>query len=272
MPGIRRRIKENKMELIRLENICKSYGYGSFIGKQKKLEVLKNINLTINKGECAGLIGMRGCGKSTLGRIVLNIEKYDSGKIFFCGKELKYMNRTEYSGYRKNVQVVFQNGLTSFNPKWKVEHILREPIVNFLKLQGSEINNKISELLDMVGMRDSDMEKYPHQFSGGQLQRINIARSLATKPSLIVLDEAVSSLDMIIQSSIIDLLKDLKKKNNTSYLFICHDMRLVNSICDTIHFIHDGKLSETVKAKDDIAREYHPEYLKFVDRKHYNSI
>lgn len=258
------------MGLLRLENIHKSYSYGSFLGKQKRLNVLKNINLTINKSECVGLIGMRGCGKSTLGRIVLNIEKYDKGNIFYNGKELNNFSKKEYFNYRKNVQVVFQNGFTSFNPKWKVEKILGEPLVNFTKLDRISIKNKSIELLEMVGLKESDRNKYPHQFSGGQLQRINIARSLASNPALIILDEAVSSLDMIIQSSIIELLKDLQKKHNTSYLFICHDMRLVNSICNIIHFLHGGIISETIKNGENISREYHPEFLKFINKKHYN--
>jgi nickel transport system ATP-binding protein len=258
------------MELLKLENIHKSYPYGSFIGKQKRLNVLKDINFSIDRGECVGLIGMRGCGKSTLGRIALNIEKYDSGKIYFNGKELISLNKKEYFNYRKNVQVVFQNGFTSFNPKWKVEKILSEPLINFTGLDKSSIKRKVVELLEMVGLKESDKDKYPHQFSGGQLQRINIARSIASSPALIVLDEAVSSLDMIIQSSIIDLLKDLKKKHDSSYLFICHDMRLVNMMCDTIHFLHGGAISETIKAEEDCSRKYHPEFLKFIDRKHYH--
>ena len=167
-------------------------------------------------------------------------------------------------GYRRNCQVVFQNSLGSVNPRFTAGQVIAEPLHNFESMERKQAKQKIDDLLEKVGLHPSDADKYPHQFSGGELQRVCIARAIALNPRLIVLDEAVSSLDMVIQSKIIALLKSLQKTMGIAYLFISHDIRVLMKMADTLAVLHEGTVVETVDLKKSENRSYHPALTELV--------
>ena len=216
---------------LQVKDINKSYRK---YGKIEKQQVLKDVNFTIKEGECVGLVGESGSGKSTLSRLILGLEKPDSGRILIEDLNVKKWIK-ENQG---KMSVVFQDYTSSANPNFTVKEIILEP----LKVLGKKENlDKITEdLLDKVGLTIDLLDRYPHELSGGQLQRVCIARSISTKPKFIVLDEAISSLDVSIQAQILELLKDLKDELNITYLFIAHDLQVVTYLCDRIIFLYRG--------------------------------
>ena len=201
-------------DLLIIENISKSFT----VDKNKELKALKNINIRLKKGECIGIVGESGCGKSTLARIIVGIEKKTSGKIIFDDKEIDGISKT------KDIQIIFQNPLSSFNLRMKIIDYMWEPLRNYFKLSKKESIPLIIKSLIDVGLDETALEKYPHEFSGGQLQRITIARAIIIKPKLIVCDEITSALDVSVQKQILELLKKLQKDLALSYLFIGHDL------------------------------------------------
>jgi nickel transport system ATP-binding protein len=231
---------------------------------QNRVDVLKNVNLSIAPGGCLGLIGRSGAGKSTLSRIVLGLERPDRGDVDYDGVSLTKMTREQSRIYRRNCQVVFQNFLGSVNPRFTAGQVIAEPLYNFEAMDREQVRQRIEELLEKVGLHPSDANKYPHQFSGGELQRVCIARAIALSPQLIVLDEAVSSLDMVIQSKIVALLKSLQKTLGIAYLFISHDIRVLLKMADTLAVLHEGTVVETVDLKKNEKRSYHPALTELV--------
>ncbi|MCI9061659.1 ABC transporter ATP-binding protein [Romboutsia sp.] len=212
---------------LQVKDINKSYRK---YGKIEKQQVLKDVNFTIKEGECVGLVGESGSGKSTLSRLILGLEKPDSGSILIEDLNVKKWIK-ENQG---KMSVVFQDYTSSSNPNFTVKEIILEP----LKVLGKKENlDKITEDL---------LDRYPHELSGGQLQRVCIARSISTKPKFIVLDEAISSLDVSIQAQILELLKDLKDELNITYLFIAHDLQVVTYLCDRIIFLYRGEVVENI--------------------------
>ena len=253
------------MELLSLKGIGKAYRQGGVFGSKVRFEVLKDINLSIARGSCLGLIGRSGSGKSTLSRIALCLERPDRGEVRYNGVCVKNMSKKQLRTFRRNCQVVFQNSLGSVNPRFTAGEVVAEPLKNFESLDAKRLNDKIDELLMKVGLQPADAEKYPHQFSGGELQRVCIARAIALNPRLIVLDEAVSSLDMLIQSRIIELLNHLKDTLGVAYLFISHDIRVLLKMADELAVLHDGVIVETVNPVHMEARAYHPVLTGLVD-------
>ncbi|WP_320171044.1 ATP-binding cassette domain-containing protein [Maridesulfovibrio sp.] len=229
------------MPVVELKNISKSYGRGGFFRKRENFSVLKNINLELHAGECLGLVGRSGSGKSTLGRIMLGLESPDSGTVRILGRDVTGMKSLPRE-LRREVQVVFQNAIGSSNPRMTAGQIIAEPLRNFDGLKGSELNDRVAMLLEQVGLSPDDATKLPGRFSGGQLQRVCIARALASSPKVIVLDEAVSSLDMLIQARVLDLLENLRKQYGTAYLFVSHDLRLVKRFCSRSFLMNNGEL------------------------------
>lgn len=229
------------MSLLKLRNICKTYLQGGLFQSKKRHDVLVDVSLSIDEGMCLGLVGESGCGKSTLARIALGLEKPDFGAVDFMGCNL--FEPKALRTVRRNLQVVFQDCFSSVNPRFEAENIIREPLRNFEKLTWRQEQNRAIELLETVGLKPEDAKKYPHQFSGGELQRVCIARAIALKPKLIILDEAVSNLDMLIQSQILELLKDLQNEFKMAYLFISHDVRMINRICDALAVMHNGRIA-----------------------------
>lgn len=252
------------MTLLSLKGIGKSYHRGSMWGSQNRVEVLKNVNLSIAPGACLGLIGRSGAGKSTLSRIVMGLERPDTGEVDYDGIALTKMTREQSRIYRRNCQVVFQNSLGSVNPRFTAGQVIAEPLHNFESMDRKQVKQRIEDLLEKVGLHPSDANKYPHQFSGGELQRVCIARAIALNPRLIVLDEAVSSLDMVIQSKIVALLKTLQKTLGIAYLFISHDIRVLLKIADSLAVLHDGVVVETVNLTKGEKRNYHPALTEMV--------
>ncbi|QTU82478.1 ABC transporter ATP-binding protein [Carnobacteriaceae bacterium zg-C25] len=237
--------------MIELKNITKTYKkHQAFC--QHDHPVLKDVSLTLSFGECVGLIGESGSGKSTLSRILLGVEPYQSGEITIEGMPLKKWQK-QHPG---KMSVVFQDYNASMNPKLTIEQIIQEG----LAVSGS--SQSVSELLAQVELDDSFLNRYPHQLSGGQLQRVAIARVLALQPKIIVLDEAVSSLDVSVQVTILRLLKRLQNELQLTYLFISHDLQAVAYLCDRIAFLHHGtiveqvKMSELLHSKQPYVREF----------------
>ena len=242
-----------KEDLLIIKNICKTFK----IDKNKELEALKNVNIILKKGKCMGIVGESGCGKSTLARIIIGIEEKTSGKIIFDNKEIDDILKT------KDIQMIFQNPLSSFNPRMKIVDYMWEPLRNYFKLSKKESISIIKKSLIDVGLDETTLEKYPHEFSGGQLQRITIARAIITKPKLIVCDEITSALDVSVQKQILELLKKLQQNLGLSYLFIGHDLAVVQDISQKIVVMYMGEIVEELDSADLKTKAKHP-YTKLL--------
>ena len=243
-------IKNENNILLKVLNIKKSYTQKKFLKKSVKI-VLNDVSLSLEQGKCLGIIGESGSGKSTLGRIINGIEKADSGVVEFEGKNI---HQKENRNMKNDISVVFQNYVSSVNPRFSVAQIIAEPLiissqVNRSKIDKNKIDEEVKKLIKIVGLSEEFLERFPHELSGGQLQRVCIARAIVTKPKFILLDEAVSSLDVSTQVEILDLLQKLKKEYNLSYIFITHDLLTITYICDSVIFFKDGKIEEKI---DDI--------------------
>ncbi|PLT32709.1 nickel import ATP-binding protein NikE [Bacillus sp. V5-8f] len=247
------------MSLLQVKRVSFSYNSKKlFKGKNQTNKILNEISFAIEEGTCLGLIGTSGAGKSTLGKVILGIKRPQQGQILFQGHDIYNVNKATRQKIRRDLQVVFQDSYSAVNPRMTAERIIREPLENFEKLTVGEQKRRVIELLERVGLSEKDLKKYPHQFSGGQLQRINIARAIALKPKLIVLDESVSSLDMVTQSLILQLLNELKDDFGLSYLFITHDIKAAFSISDQIGVLENGELIELYDSKDQFFSSKHP--------------
>ena len=242
-----------KEDLLIIENISKTFK----VDKNKELQALKNINIRLKKGECIGIVGESGCGKSTLARIIVGIERKSSGKIIFDNKEIEGISKT------KDIQMIFQNPLSSFNPRMKIVDYMWEPLRNYFKLSKKDSIPFIKKSLIDVGLDENALEKYPHEFSGGQLQRITIARAIIIKPKLIVCDEITSALDVSVQKQILELLKKLQKDLDLSYLFIGHDLAVVQDISQKIIVMCMGEIVEELDSVDLKSKAKHP-YTKLL--------
>ena len=242
-----------KEDLLIIENISKTFK----VDKNKELQALKNINIRLKKGECIGIVGESGCGKSTLARIIVGIERKTSGKIIFDNKEIEGISKT------KDIQMIFQNPLSSFNPRMKIVDYMWEPLRNYFKLSKKDSIPFIKKSLIDVGLDENALEKYPHEFSGGQLQRITIARAIIRKPKLIVCDEITSALDVSVQKQILELLKKLQKDLHLSYLFIGHDLAVVQDISQKIVVMYMGEIVEELNSIDLKSKAKHP-YTKLL--------
>ena len=242
-----------KEDLLIIENISKTFK----VDKNKELQALKNINIRLKKGECIGIVGESGCGKSTLARIIVGIERKSSGKIIFDNKEIEGISKT------KDIQMIFQNPLSSFNPRMKIVDYMWEPLRNYFKLSKKDSIPFIKKSLIDVGLDENALEKYPHEFSGGQLQRITIARAIIIKPKLIVCDEITSALDVSVQKQILELLKKLQKDLHLSYLFIGHDLAVVQDISQKIVVMCMGEIVEELDSVDLKSKAKHP-YTKLL--------
>lgn len=251
------------MSLLQVKQVNHTYHSKKlFKWKGQSNNVLHDISFTIEEGTCLGLIGTSGAGKSTLGKVILGIERPHQGQVLFQGNDIYHTDKATQRKIRRDLQVVFQDSYSAVNPRMTAERIISEPLENYEKLTIDEQKRKVSYLLERVGLSDKDLKKYPHQFSGGQLQRINIARAIALKPKLIVLDESVSSLDMVTQSLILELLRELKEDFGLSYLFITHDIKAAFTISDTLGVLEKGELIEFYDSKDQFFSSRHPVVLQ----------
>ena len=225
------------MSLLQIKHVSHRYGNQRFLSRQPEQTVLQDVSLTLEAGTCLGLLGRSGAGKSTLGRILLGLERPKEGQVLFEGQDI-YQNLSS----RQDIQVVFQDSFAAVNPKLTAGQIIAEPLTNFLRLTPDALEQRLITLLEQVGLTEADLTKYPHQFSGGQLQRICIARAIATNPKLIILDEAVSSLDMVNKAMILDLLRELKATLGLAYVFITHDVQAAQMLSDRFVILDHGQL------------------------------
>jgi len=233
------------MRLLTLERIRKSYRRGGVFRQRERVDALADVSLAMDERTCLGLVGPSGAGKSTLGRIALGLERPDIGTVRFMGCDLTNGDGKDFRAMRRHLQGVFQDCLQSINPRFKASEAIGEPLRNFERLSSRKLRLRIGELLEMVGLKEEDGRKYPHQFSGGELQRVCIARAVAPKPRLIVLDEAVSGLDVLVQAQVLDLLSWLQQELKMAFLFISHDLRVIRRLCDRVAVLHFGRIIET---------------------------
>jgi len=216
-----------------------------FQTKKGPLHAVDDISFSINKGETLGLVGESGCGKSTTGRVVLRLLEATAGEVLFNGENILDYNKKQMSNFRQNAQIVFQDPFASLNPRMTVSEIIAEPlIINKLFKTKKELNNRVYELMDIVGLARRLEMTYPHELDGGRRQRIGIARSLALNPSFIVQDEPVSALDVSIQAQILNLMDELQKELQLTYLFISHDLGVIKHVSDNIVVMYLGKIVE----------------------------
>lgn len=249
--------------LIIAQNISKTFVAKGLFSAKKENHVLHHVDLEIYNDETLALVGESGCGKTTLGRIILGLEKPTDGNILFEGENI-FSKKEVKKEMRKNMQMVFQDPYASLDPKMKVEEILMEPLLaNKVYTNKKEARKKVKELLEIVGLNETHMKRYPYQFSGGQRQRIGIARALALEPAFIACDEPVSALDVSVQAQILNLLKEIQKNRNLSLLFISHDLGVVRYIADRVAIMYLGRICEIGSVEEVYTNPKHPytEYL-----------
>ncbi len=245
--------------LVVVDGIKKTFPIDSgFLGSKKSVKAVNHVSFEIKEGETFSLVGESGCGKSTTGRLVTRLLTPDEGKIWINQEEISKMNENRLREVRKQVQMVFQDPYASLNPRMKIREVVGEPLVIHTNLSTAEREKIVAEMLEVVGLNSYHADKFAHEFSGGQRQRIGIARALILKPKLIVADEPVSALDVSIQSQILNLLKDLQEEFHLTYLFISHDLSVVEHISDKIGVMYLGSLVESGPKESIFANPQHP--------------
>ena len=223
------------------------------------VKAVDDVSFTLGRGETLGLVGESGCGKTTTGRCILQLEKPTAGQIIFEGEDLAQLDRKGLIAKRGRMQVIFQDPYSSLNPRMKVGSIIGEPMkVHGILPDRRQRQERVAELLSVCGLNPKFMDRYPHEMSGGQRQRVGIARALALNPQFIVCDEAVSALDVSIQAQVINLLEDLREKFNLAYLFIAHDLSVVRHLCHRVAVMYLGKVVELADSDELFEHPKHP--------------
>ena len=246
--------------LLQVEGLKKYYTAKSGIFSRNigEIRAVDGVSFSIHKGETLGLVGESGCGKSTLGRQIVGLEQPTGGRILYKGRDLSHMRKPELKAIRTQLQMVFQDSYSSLNPRKHIFEILAEPMLYHGLADRNNIHQKVEYLLDLVGLAKNALGRYPHEFSGGQRQRLNIARAIASNPRVVICDEPVSALDVSIQAQVINLFKKLQKHFNLTYIFISHDLSVVKYISDRIAIMYLGRLVELCDSDSIYHNPLHP--------------
>jgi oligopeptide/dipeptide ABC transporter ATP-binding protein len=246
--------------LLQVTDLVKHFplGGGVLARPHAWVQAVNGVSFTVGRGESFGLVGESGCGKTTVGRMVLRLIEPTDGRIEFDGQDILQLSRREFAGMRRRMQIIFQDPYSSLDPRMTVEQIVSEPLRVDRRAGRRERSEVAAGLLDKVGLRAADLGKFPHEFSGGQRQRIGIARALCARPELIVADEPVSALDVSIQAQVINLLRDLQQEFGLSYIFISHDLSVVEHICSRIAVMYLGSIVELASAERFSREPRHP--------------
>lgn len=221
------------------------------------VKAVDDVSFELKEGETFGLVGESGCGKTTTGRVITSLMKATAGEIIFEGKDLTKLKHKELYQYKKDIQMIFQDPYSSLNPRKRVLDLVAEPLRNFEKLSPQEEKRKVQDYLEKVGLNPESIYKYPHEFSGGQRQRIGIARALTLKPKLIIADEPVSALDVSVQAQVLNFMQDIQKEFQLTYLFISHDLGVIQHMCDRIGIMYRGRFVEQGTSEDIYKRPQH---------------
>lgn len=246
--------------LLKVENVKKYFPIKGGVMQRTVgyVKAVDGVSFEIKKGETLGLVGESGCGKSTTGRTILNLLEKTEGKIYFKGQDLDKLSKSQLRKMRPKMQLIFQDPYSSLNPRMTVGKIIGEALLNHKMVSKEDLREKVLETMKICGLAPYQIDRYPHEFSGGQRQRIGIARALILNPDFIVADEPVSALDVSIQAQIINLLQDLQKEKNFSYLFISHDLSVVEHICDKVGVMYLGSLVELASSDEIFKNPLHP--------------
>jgi oligopeptide/dipeptide ABC transporter ATP-binding protein len=246
--------------VLRIEDLKKYYPIrgGVFTRKRGDVKAVQGVSFDLVAGETLGLVGESGCGKSTLGRTLMRLEEPTDGRVFYRGKDLVSCSKKELFALRGKLQMIFQDPYSSLNPRLPVGEIIREPLdVHAIGTRGSR-EEKVRELCRAVGLKEEAINRYPHEFSGGQRQRVGIARALALEPEIIIADEPVSALDVSVQAQVINLMVSLQKRLGLTYLFISHDLSVVEYISDSVAIMYLGRIVEMAKKETIFRQPTHP--------------
>ena len=246
------------MSVVEITHLYKAYSKGGWLSKATKNTVLRDITIRLAEQEILGLVGESGCGKTTLAKVILGLEKYDSGSVQVEGHELEELSKAEFKNLRRNLQVIFQDPYSSLDPRMNVRQLIYEAWDIHGLYTTKERKDKLAKLLSSVGLDISMAERYPHEFSGGQRQRIAIARALALEPKILVADEPVSALDVSVQAQILNLLRDISHTRKISMLFISHDFAVARFLCDRIAVMYKGCLLESAPTEQLLKNPQHP--------------
>lgn len=270
-----------KTPLLSVDNLSVVFNKGRKKGSNSEVQALRNVSFELAEGEILGVVGESGCGKSTLARAILQLQAISTGQVNWQGQDLASYSKAQIKAIREHIQLIFQDPLDALNPRMTVAQIIAEPLYNlkdnFSKASASkesllkeslskkDIQEKVVALMLAMGLQEQQQNRYPHEFSGGQCQRIGIARAMILNPKLLICDEPVSALDVSIQAQIINLLMDLKDRTGMSMIFISHDLSIVRHVCDRMLVLHKGRVVETGKADEIYANPQHPYTKKLLD-------
>lgn len=248
------------MALLDVQNLKKYFpiNRGMLARSTETVKAVDGVSLQVREGETLGLVGESGCGKSTLGRCIIRLIEPSAGKIFYNGAEITHMSGTEMRDMRRNIQMIFQDPYASLNPRMRVGDIIGEGLKIHNLARGHDRKARVLDLLERVGLREEHYSRYPHEFSGGQRQRVGVARALAVDAKFIIADEAVSALDVSIQAQVLNLIKDLQQEFGLTYLFISHDLRVVEHVSDRVAVMYLGKIVEMAPARKIYEDGVHP--------------